>query len=105
MRPEIWDVTFDFPKYGKMLQKNTKSAKNCSGLTFFFTSTPEWRVAGELLLVWSNNSMHSHNDELAKPPWEKNKAYAQDPVSQCLVGSLLHRGTPDLTPLRTFRLP
>ena len=32
----------------------------------------------------------------------KNKAYAQDLVSQCLVGSLLH---PDLTPLRTFRLP
>ena len=34
----------------------------------FANSTPEWRVAGELLLVWSNNSMHSRNDELPKPP-------------------------------------
>ena len=52
-------------------RKEKKTAGGCSGLTFFSNSTPEWRVAGELLLVWSNNSMHSRNDELPKPPWEK----------------------------------
>ena len=74
----------------------------CGGLNFFPIPTAEWRVARVSSLALSSNSMHSRNDELPKTPWEKNKAYAQDPVSQCLVGSLLHRDTPDLTPLRTF---
>ena len=35
----------------------------------FSRPTPESSGAGELRTVASNNSMHSFNDELPKPPW------------------------------------